>query len=69
VAIKAFSLWAWRDGRTADYDLKSLAKPRNPANRRRIRRVLSKAELGLLIESTRNAADWRGVTAWDRSRL
>ena len=35
VAIKAFSRWARRDGRTADYDLKALAKPRDPSDRRR----------------------------------
>ncbi len=69
VAIKAFSRWAWRDGRTADYDLKALAKPRDPSDRRRIRRVLSDTELQILIEQTRKAPTWRGVSAPDRSML
>ena len=63
VAIKAFSRWAWRDGRTADYDLKALAKPRDPSDRRRVRRVLSDTELQILIEQTRKAPTWRGVSA------
>src|SRR5262249_45438472 len=54
-AIKAFSRWAWRDGRTADYDLKALAKPRDPGDRRRVRRVHSDVELRNPIEHTRIA--------------
>ncbi len=66
-AIKAFSKWAWRDGRTADYALNALVKPSDPTDRRRIRRVLTDAELRRLIEMTRMAPTWRGVSGLDRS--
>ena len=69
-AIKALSKWAWRDGRTTDYSLNALVKPGiDPSDRRRIRRPLSEAELRTLIETTRNAPTWRGVSGVDRSML
>ena len=68
-AVKAFSMWAWRDGRTVDYTLNGLAKPNDPKDRRRVRRPLSDAELRTLIETTRTAPTWRNITGLDRSML
>lgn len=66
-AIKAFSKWAWRDGRTVDYALNALVKPSDPTDRRRVRRALDAAESRALIEATRTAPTWRGVTGADRA--
>jgi integrase len=66
VAVKSFSRWAWRDGRTADYALVGLPRLGDKADRRRVRRPLSEAELRVLIETTRTAPDWRGVSGADR---
>src|SRR5262249_44008967 len=68
-AVKAFSRWAWKNDRTADYSLNSLVKPSDPKDRRRIRRPLPAAELRTLIETTRTAPTWRGVSGADRAML
>ena len=68
-AVKAFSKWAWRDGRTVDYSLNALVKPSDPTDRRRVRRPLTEAELRTLIETTRTAPTWRGVSGLDRSMM
>jgi integrase len=68
-AVKAFSKWAWRDGRTVDYTLNALVKPSDPTDRRRVRRPLTEAELRTLIETTRTAPTWRGVSGLDRSMM
>src|SRR5579883_1209972 len=69
-AVKAFSKWAWRDGRTVDYSLNALAKPgADPTDRRRVRRALAENDLRMLIEATRTAPTWRKVSGLDRSML
>jgi integrase len=68
-AVKAFSKWAWRDGRTVDYALNALVKPSDPTDRRRVRRPLIEAELRTLIETTRAAPTWRGVSGVDRAMI
>ena len=68
-AAKSFSRWAWRDGRTADYDLKGLSFAKDPGDRRLTRRVLTPEELARLVATTRTAPPWRGVSGVDRSML
>jgi integrase len=68
-AIKAFSRWLWRDGRTIDYALNAVVKRDETTDRRRIRRVLTADELGRLIEATRTAPPWRGLPGSDRVML
>jgi site-specific recombinase XerD len=69
IAIKSFSRWAWRDGRAAEYALVGLVKPCGPMERRRVRRPLSETELRILVETTRTAPIWRGMSGLDRSML
>src|SRR5262249_55964371 len=69
VAIKSFSRWAWRDGRSPDYALVGLAKLSESTDRRRVRRPLSETDLRRLIETTRTAPPWQGVTGEDRAIL
>ena len=67
--VKAFSMWAWKDGRTADYNLKGLAKPNDKTDRRRVRRPLTDDELRHLIDTTRQAPPFRRASGADRSAL
>jgi site-specific recombinase XerD len=70
IAVKSFSRWAWRDGRAGDYALVGLVKPKVQNSQRvRVRRPLSDAELRTLIDTTRNAPPWRGLSGLDRSPL
>jgi integrase len=69
VAAKAFSRWAWREGRAHEYALGVVPTPNTQQDRRRVRRPLSEAELRRLLDATRTAPTWRGVTAPDRAWL
>jgi integrase len=70
IAVKSFSRWAWRDGRATDYALVGLVKPKvQDSERRRVRRPLSDTELRTLIETTKTAPPWRGLSGFDRSLL
>ncbi len=69
VAAKSFSHWAWRDGRTVDYSLVGATTPKTQHDRRRVRRPLSETELRALLEATRTAPAWRGMTGLDRAML
>lgn len=69
IAVKSFSRWAWRDGRATEYALVGLVKPSGPMERRRVRRALSDSELRTLIETTKTAPPWRGLSGFDRSLL
>jgi integrase len=68
-AIKAFSRWLWRDGRSLDDPLASVGKVNEATDRRLVRRPLSDDELRMLINSTRSAPPWRGITGLDRATL
>ncbi len=69
VASKSFSRWAWRDGRTVDYSLVGASAPNTQHDRRHVRRPLSEAELRALLDATRTAPAWRGMTGADRAVL
>jgi integrase len=70
IAVKSFSRWAWRDGRASDYSLVGLVKPKvQDFERRRVRRALTESELRTLIETTKTAPSWRGLSGFDRSLL
>jgi site-specific recombinase XerD len=70
IAVKSFSRWLWRDGRMTDYALVGLSKPKvQDWERRRKRRSLSDTELRILIETTKTAPSWKGLTGLDRSML
>jgi integrase len=66
-AVKAFARWAWRDGRTRTYELATLDRLNEEADRRYVRRPLSDTELRTLIRITRTAPEWRGISGVDRS--
>jgi integrase len=68
-AIKAFSRWLHKDGRCADNPLATIGKMNEEADRRLVRRPLSEAELRRLLDSTRNAPDWRGMSGLERALL
>ena len=54
-AIKSFSRWLKRDGRTADYALETLTKQNEQADRRRIRRALTPEEAAKVSRPPRPA--------------
>jgi integrase len=66
-AIKAFARWAWRDGRIRSYELATIGRLNEEADRRYVRRPLTDAELRTLIRTTRTAPEWRGISGVDRS--
>jgi integrase len=68
-AIKAFSRWLQKDGRSVDNPLATIDKIGEDADRRLVRRPLSDAELRLLIDSARTAPTWRGMAGPDRAVL
>jgi integrase len=66
-AVKAFARWAWRDGRTRAYELATIGRLDEEADRRYIRRLLTDDELRKLIRATQTAPEWRGMSGGDRS--
>ena len=66
-AVKGFSRWLWRDGRTTDHALVSVGKLNEEADRRRVRQPLAGPDLRKLIEATRIAPPWRGMSGPDRA--
>jgi integrase/recombinase XerD len=66
-AIKSFARWAWRDGRSRAYELATIGRLNEEADRRYVRRPLSDDELRLLIRATRSTPEWRGMSGVDRS--
>jgi integrase len=68
-AIRQFARWLWRDGRSLDNPLAAMGKLPEAADRRLVRRPLPEAELRKLIDTTRTAPAWRGMTGPDRAML
>jgi integrase len=68
-AVKQFARWLQRDGRSLDNPLAGLARLPEGADRRVIRRPLEPAELRRLIDATRGAPPWRGLSGPNRSML
>jgi integrase len=66
-ALKAFNRWLQKDGRSTDNPLATIGKMGEETDRRLVRRPLSEAELRRLIDSTRTAPTWRGMTGPDRA--
>jgi site-specific recombinase XerC len=69
IAVKSLARWLWKDGRTSDYSLLGLTKPKGGLEGRKVRRPLSESELRSLIDSTKTAPSWRGLSGEDRSIL
>jgi integrase len=61
-AIKSFSRWLKRDGRTADYALETLTKFNVEADRRRIRRALTPEEAARVIQCAEVGPPFRKMT-------
>ena len=59
-AVKSFSRWLKRDGRTSDYSLETMTKQNEQADRRRIRRALTPEEAARVIQ----AAECRPRSWW-----
>ncbi len=68
-AIKSFSRWLKRDGRTSDYTLETLAKQNEQADRRRIRRALTPEEAAEVINAAEIGPEAGGLTGPDRAML
>lgn len=68
-AIKGFSRWLHRDGRTADDPLIALSVPSPETDRRRIRRALTDNEQSRLIEAAENGSPFESVSGKDRAML
>jgi site-specific recombinase XerC len=68
-AVKQFARWLQRDGRCLDNPLAGLSRLPEAADRRVIRRPLEADELRRLIDTTRDAPPWQGLSGPDRSML
>ncbi len=68
-AIKGFSRWLWRDGRTQDNALAHMQGFNAATDRKRQRRAFSEAELARLIEATANGTTVLRVSGSDRALL
>jgi integrase len=64
-AIKSFSRWLWRDGRTRDDALVHMSLPE--INDKAVRRALTAEEAAILIANTRSQPTRSGMTGEDRS--
>jgi integrase/recombinase XerD len=68
-AVKQFTRWLWRDGRTGEDVLTHLTGYNVALDRRHDRRALTDAELARLIAAAENGAVVRGMTGADRAIL
>jgi integrase len=68
-AIKQFARWLQRDGRCLDNPLAGLSRMSEAADRRFVRRPLEADHARRLIDATRSAPPWRGMTGPDRAML
>ncbi len=68
-AVKAFSRWLWRDGRTREHYLAHLATATAAADVRRRRRALTPAEATRLIQVAAIGPMVKRMTGPDRARL
>ena len=69
-AIKGFSRWLWKDGRTRDDALAHIAPPKNPdSDRRRTRRALTPEEAAALIRAAESGPVVFKLSGPDRAAL
>ena len=68
-AVKGFSRWLWRDGRSREDALAHLTPPNPDADPRHARGVLIREEFDALIRATRPATPFRGLSGYDRTML
>jgi integrase len=68
-AAKSFSRWLYRDGRTRDYSLFTLATMNEQADRRRIRRALGPEEAVRVIQAAEAGLNAGGLTGPERTML
>lgn len=68
-AVKGFTRWLWRDGRTALDELAHLTKYNEATDRRRVRRPLDADGLLRLFEAAENRPDVLGMSGPDRAML
>jgi integrase len=68
-AVKQFARWLQRDGRCLDNPLAGLSRLPEAADRRVVRRPLEADDARRLIDATRSAPPWRGMTGPDRAML
>lgn len=68
-AIKAFSRWLWRDGRSRADPLFAIKGYRAKTDRRRIRRAMSMDEIRRLLRAADHGATVLGVRGKDRGML
>ena len=67
-AIKAFSRWLWRDGRTREHQLAHLATASSEGDRRRRRRALTPTEATRLVAAARSGPIIKQMSGPDRAR-
>ena len=68
-SLKAFSRWAWQDGRARDYTLGPLRSYNAETDRKRVRRVLSDPEIGRLIRTAYEGPTVQDMNGPDRAIL
>jgi integrase len=68
-AVKGFSRWLWKDGRSRDHHLAHLATKDAKGDRRRIRRALEPAEAVKLVKATEAGPVVMGLSGPDRAML
>ena len=66
-AVKAFSRWLWRDGRSREHALAHLSTSNPEADRRRCRRALTPEEATRLILAAESGPAVKGMTGPDRA--
>ncbi len=68
-AVKSFSRWLKRDGRTSDYSLETMTKQNEQADRRRIRRALTPEEAARVIQAANAGPEAGGLAGPERAML
>ncbi len=68
-AVKGFSRWLWRDGRTREDGLAHLTSPNPDADKRRVRRALAPDEQAKLIRAAEAGPVVLGMAGPDRAAL
>lgn len=66
-AIKGFSRWLWRDGRTRDHILAHLATSRSDGDQRRVRRAITAAEAARVVRAAMDGRPFLTMSGPDRA--
>jgi integrase len=68
-AVKAFSRWLWKDGRSREHILAHLSTSNPESDRRHRCRALTEAEAAKLVQATETGTVVKGMSGPDRAKL